>query len=148
MSSYPIFELTAWIDERHLPPLHLTNAWGYNPVAFMAPDARYAVSDPVVEFKTMVRALHEAGKVSNTRKTIFDGTSVTTFAAGTPALYDWLDGNRDVKPENCGGCNNDCNNRGACERCTGHAGEGDPDGTSGHGGDAGGDGEGAAPLFP
>ena len=34
--------VTAWIDERHLPPLGLTNAWGYNPVAFMALDPRLA----------------------------------------------------------------------------------------------------------
>jgi acyl-CoA hydrolase len=47
-------------------------------------------------FTTGLMHLHEAGKVSNARKTIFDGSSVTTFAAGTPALYDWIDGNRDV----------------------------------------------------
>jgi glycogen operon protein len=32
----------AWIDERHLAPPGLTNYWGYNPVAFMAPDLRLA----------------------------------------------------------------------------------------------------------
>ena len=32
----------AWIDERHLPPLGLTNYWGYNPIGFMAPDPRLA----------------------------------------------------------------------------------------------------------
>src|SRR5205085_8609907 len=39
--------------------------------------------------------LHESGKVTN-RKGQFDGLSVATFAAGTAALYEWLDGNRDV----------------------------------------------------
>ncbi len=34
--------VTAWIDERHLGPLGLTNAWGYNPVSFMALDPRIA----------------------------------------------------------------------------------------------------------
>jgi glycogen debranching enzyme GlgX/4-alpha-glucanotransferase len=33
---------SAWLDERHLPPLGLTNYWGYNPVAYMAPDPRLA----------------------------------------------------------------------------------------------------------
>ena len=28
----------AWVDERHLPPLNLSNYWGYNPIAFLAPD--------------------------------------------------------------------------------------------------------------
>ncbi|WP_091737446.1 glycogen debranching protein GlgX [Phenylobacterium immobile] len=32
----------AWMDERHLPPLNLTNYWGYNPVAWMTPDPRLA----------------------------------------------------------------------------------------------------------
>ncbi|MDY6963911.1 MAG: glycogen debranching enzyme GlgX, partial [Pseudomonadota bacterium] len=31
-----LMPITAWIDERHLPPLGLTNGWGYNPVGFMA----------------------------------------------------------------------------------------------------------------
>ena len=37
-----LMPVTAWIDERHLPPLGLTNAWGYNPVSFMALDPRLA----------------------------------------------------------------------------------------------------------
>ncbi len=43
-------------------------------------------------FTTGLMKLHEAGKVSN-RKGTYDGHSITTFAAGTRALYDWLDGN-------------------------------------------------------
>jgi acyl-CoA hydrolase len=39
--------------------------------------------------------LHEAGKVSN-RKGIFDGVSISTFAMGSRALYDWLDRREDV----------------------------------------------------
>jgi isoamylase len=39
----------------------LTNYWGYNPLAWFAPANEYAVDDAVVEFKTMVRALHSAG---------------------------------------------------------------------------------------
>ncbi|MGZ5420447.1 MAG: acetyl-CoA hydrolase/transferase family protein, partial [Solirubrobacterales bacterium] len=46
-------------------------------------------------FTTGLMHLHEAGKVSN-RKGQFDGVSVATFAAGTPELYEWLDGNQDV----------------------------------------------------
>ncbi|MBA4783761.1 MAG: glycogen debranching protein GlgX [Rhizobiales bacterium] len=37
-----LMPITAWIDERHLPPLGLANAWGYNPVTFMALDPRLA----------------------------------------------------------------------------------------------------------
>ncbi|WP_414473893.1 glycogen debranching protein GlgX [Microvirga sp. M2] len=40
------------------------NYWGYNPVALFAPKASYATGSPqaaIVEFKTMVRELHNAG---------------------------------------------------------------------------------------
>jgi acyl-CoA hydrolase len=47
-------------------------------------------------FTTGLMRLHEAGKISNARKGIFDGVSVTTFALGTADLYRWLDNNRDV----------------------------------------------------
>lgn len=40
--------------------------------------------------------LCEAGKVTNTGKGEFDGVSVTTFALGSKALYDFLDGNEQV----------------------------------------------------
>jgi acyl-CoA hydrolase len=40
--------------------------------------------------------LHRAGKVTNTGKGQYDGVSVTTFAFGSPELYEWLDGNSDV----------------------------------------------------
>lgn len=36
----------AWIDEGHLPVLGLTNAWGYNPVAYSAIDPRLAPRGP------------------------------------------------------------------------------------------------------
>jgi acyl-CoA hydrolase len=40
--------------------------------------------------------LHEAGKVTNDRKGIYEGVSVTTFALGSAELYRWLDGNDQV----------------------------------------------------
>ena len=51
----------AFVSEHFLVERGLTNYWGYNPIAWFAPDRRYAVADPVAEFKQMVRALHEAG---------------------------------------------------------------------------------------
>jgi acyl-CoA hydrolase len=47
-------------------------------------------------FTSGLMRLHQAGKVTNDAKGIFDGVSVTTFALGTPELYSWLDGNEDV----------------------------------------------------
>jgi acyl-CoA hydrolase len=42
-----------------------------------------------------VMRLHRAGKITN-RKPLHDGVTVATFALGSRALYDWLDGNPDV----------------------------------------------------
>lgn len=39
----------------------LTNYWGYNTINYFSPDARFAIEDPVNEFKTMVKTLHQAG---------------------------------------------------------------------------------------
>ncbi|MBI3263748.1 MAG: glycogen debranching protein GlgX [Acidobacteria bacterium] len=51
--------------ERHLAERGLSNYWGYNTLAYFAPDLRYSVSkqalESVREFKMMVRALHGAG---------------------------------------------------------------------------------------
>jgi acyl-CoA hydrolase len=47
-------------------------------------------------FTSGLMRLHEAGKVTNDAKGVFDNVSVTTFALGTPELYEWLDGNADV----------------------------------------------------
>jgi len=51
----------AFISEQFLRERQLTNYWGYNQVAWFAPANDYAVDDAVVEFKTMVKALHAAG---------------------------------------------------------------------------------------
>jgi len=48
-------------------------------------------------FTTGLMQLHRAGKVSNLRKGVFPGVSITTFAAGTAELYRWLDGNEAVR---------------------------------------------------
>jgi acyl-CoA hydrolase len=40
--------------------------------------------------------LHQAGKVTNTSKGVFDGVSITTFALGSSTLYQWLNENDQV----------------------------------------------------
>ena len=55
-----LMPITAWMDERHLPPLGLSNAWGYNPVTFMALDPRL-VPGGWSELRETVAALHDAG---------------------------------------------------------------------------------------
>jgi glycogen operon protein len=42
ITTLEVMPAAAWIDERHLGPLGLTNYWGYNPAALLAPDPRLA----------------------------------------------------------------------------------------------------------
>ena len=53
------------LDDRHLAEKGLSNYWGYNTLAFFAPQLSYDSPSntlgPVQEFKMMVRALHAAG---------------------------------------------------------------------------------------
>ena len=53
------------VDDRHLADRGLANYWGYNTLAFFAPDIRFQsrdrYSDVLRDFKTMVRNLHAAG---------------------------------------------------------------------------------------
>jgi glycogen operon protein len=60
VSAIELMPVVAWIDERHLPPLGLANAWGYNPVALMALDPELCPGG-VAELRETVEALHEAG---------------------------------------------------------------------------------------
>jgi len=53
------------VDDRYLVDKKLTNYWGYNTLAYFAPDVRYSAhknpAESVREFKMMVRSLHAAG---------------------------------------------------------------------------------------
>jgi len=51
----------AFVDDRPLVERHLANYWGYNSIAFFAPEPRYLATGHVAEFKAMVRHLHDAG---------------------------------------------------------------------------------------
>ena len=53
-----------FVADRHLVDQGLTNYWGYNSIAFLAPHVAYAtggLGQQVSEFKSMVRTLHRAG---------------------------------------------------------------------------------------
>jgi glycogen debranching enzyme len=60
VTAVELMPVTAWIDERHLPPLGLANAWGYNPVVPMALDPGLCPGG-VAELRDMVATLHAHG---------------------------------------------------------------------------------------
>src|SRR5437764_231147 len=61
VTTIELLPVHAFVDERTLIERGLRNYWGYNTIGFFAPDARYAVSDAIGEFKAMVKTLHKAG---------------------------------------------------------------------------------------
>lgn len=60
VTTVELLPCAAWIDERHLPPLGLANAWGYNPIGFCAPDPRLAPRG-WEDVRAATDALHAAG---------------------------------------------------------------------------------------
>jgi glycogen operon protein len=60
VTTIEIMPAAAWIEERHLATLGLTNYWGYNTAAFMTPDPRLAPGG-WEEVRATVAALAEAG---------------------------------------------------------------------------------------
>lgn len=61
VTTIELMPVQAFVSEQFLAERGLSNYWGYNSLAWFAPEPRYAVHNAVLEFKTMVRALHEAG---------------------------------------------------------------------------------------
>jgi glycogen debranching enzyme GlgX/4-alpha-glucanotransferase len=60
VTSVELLPVAAWLDEQHLGPLGLTNYWGYNPVAFCAPDPRLAPGG-WDEVRASIKKLEDAG---------------------------------------------------------------------------------------
>lgn len=64
VTALELMPVQASLTRRWLTEKGLTNYWGYDPVSFVAPDARFATGDrgeQVVEFKRMIKALHARG---------------------------------------------------------------------------------------
>ncbi|MBK6598284.1 MAG: glycogen debranching protein GlgX [Proteobacteria bacterium] len=61
VTAVELMPVQSFASEQFLAARGLSNYWGYNPLAWSAPEASYAVEDPVREFRDMVRALHGAG---------------------------------------------------------------------------------------
>src|SRR5690606_23032733 len=48
-------------DDQFIVERGLTNYWGYQPIAWCAPEPRYAHRDAETELRGLVHTLHEAG---------------------------------------------------------------------------------------
>jgi glycogen operon protein len=64
VTAIELLPIHQFVSERPLVEAGLANYWGYNSIAFLAPDVRYATAglgQQVSEFKSMVKAFHRAG---------------------------------------------------------------------------------------
>jgi glycogen operon protein len=61
VTTVQVMPLMAFMPEPFISEKGLTNYWGYNTIAYFAPEPRYAHQDAHVECQDMVSALHDAG---------------------------------------------------------------------------------------
>jgi isoamylase len=61
VTAVELLPVHASIDDRHLIERGLVNYWGYNSIAYFAPDPRLLATNSIAGFKTMVKRLHGAG---------------------------------------------------------------------------------------
>ena len=64
VTTVELLPVQAFVNDRHLIDKGLSNYWGYNPLAYFAPEPSYASAGPANathEFKRMVRLLHAEG---------------------------------------------------------------------------------------
>jgi isoamylase len=61
VTAIELLPVHAAVDDRHLVERGLTNYWGYNTIAFFAPDPRFLPTSSIAAFKTAVKRLHDAG---------------------------------------------------------------------------------------
>ena len=63
ITSVELLPIHTFLDDMHLVARGASNYWGYNSIAFFAPDPRYASDRPnsLREFKEMVARFHDAG---------------------------------------------------------------------------------------
>ncbi|ODN68956.1 Glycogen debranching enzyme [Methylobrevis pamukkalensis] len=61
VTSIELMPVHAFPDDAHLHDKGLSNFWGYNTMAFFAPERRYFGPNGLAGFRQMVRAFHDAG---------------------------------------------------------------------------------------
>jgi isoamylase len=61
VTTLELLPIHAFVDDRILLERRLNNYWGYNTIAFFAPEARYANDGALDSFRSTVARLHDAG---------------------------------------------------------------------------------------
>jgi len=108
-----------FLDEERLIESGLSNYWGYNTLAFFAPEPRYAAriggQSAIAEFRTMVRTLHASG-IEVILDVVFNHTAETDETGPTVAFrgidnrsYYRIPADAPERYENFSGCGNTLN---------------------------------------
>ncbi|MDR1710104.1 MAG: glycogen debranching protein GlgX, partial [Candidatus Accumulibacter sp.] len=119
VTAVQLLPIHAFLDERRLQKMGLRNYWGYNTLAFFAPEPRYASfagGRPAAdEFRAMVRALHAAGievildvVYNHTAETDEFGPTISFRGIDNAAYYRLAPGDPE-RYENFSGCGNTLN---------------------------------------
>jgi len=61
VTAVELLPIQAFLDDAHLVSAGLSNYWGYQPIAWCAPEPRYAHRDADAEVRHLVHTLHAAG---------------------------------------------------------------------------------------
>ncbi|ASY60174.1 glycogen debranching protein GlgX [Sinorhizobium sp. CCBAU 05631] len=61
VSAVELLPVQYFLDDRYLIERNLRNYWGYQPLGYFAPHARYMKGTRITEFKAMVKRFHAAG---------------------------------------------------------------------------------------
>ena len=103
-----LMPLMAWVDERHLASQRLSNAWGYNPISFFAPDPRLAPGG-LTEIRETIATLHDAGfrvildvVYNHTGESDLGGPTLSLCGLDNKTYYQHVNG----VPVNVTGCGN------------------------------------------
>jgi len=115
VTAVELLPIHAFIDDRHLIERGLSNYWGYNTVAFFAPDARYAVDGPLDAFRSTVSRLHDAG-IELILDAVYNHTAegnhlgpTLSFRGIDNTSYYWLLPDQPRYYADCTGCGNALN---------------------------------------
>ena len=103
------------LTSKRLQDIGLENYWGYDPIAWFAPDPRFAKQDAVSEFKLMVKGLHEAG-IEVVLDVVFNHTGEEgvlgpslSFRGFDNGIYYYHEKNKPNKYKDFTGCGNSIN---------------------------------------
>ena len=115
ITTVELLPIHGFIDDRHLVEKKLVNYWGYNSIAFFAPEPRFAPDNTLDVFRTAVARLHDAG-IEVILDVVYNHTSegnhlgpTLSFRGIDNASYYWLMPDNPRFYDDFTGCGNSLN---------------------------------------